>query len=232
MSTKITKKSKHKIKVLAFTASSKRPIFLRHCVMQLQQQSYPLDHVVYVNSSDYKDHHDEHNYLELLTDITISNENNLKVGYGPSSSHHRNHMAAIRLINWKDYDLFFKIDDDDIYRKNYIKDAVDDYIERQWDFSGEMSYGHLLNNTLWKKNHHLRQFVSDKNYQQGQFMPPTFTWNLKGMHKIMSIDNIQGAEDPVWKNTLITSPDIKTMVRKIGNFTYNVHQDNKRYRPI
>ena len=139
------------LKVLCFTASSKRPIYLRHCILQLQFQSFDLHHVVYLNSPEFESSEDQHNYIELLTDINIKKNNKLFVAYGPSSTHHRNHMAAIEQVNWHDYDLFFKIDDDDIYKQHYIKDAVEDYQQRKWDFSGEISKGHIYYDRFKKK---------------------------------------------------------------------------------
>ena len=60
-------------KVLVFTASAKRPIYLRHCLLQMQQQTYPLDHAVYLNSPEYKSPDtDPHNYMSLVDDIVIT----------------------------------------------------------------------------------------------------------------------------------------------------------------
>ena len=81
-------------KVLVFTASAKRPIYLRHCLLQMQQQTYPLDHAVYLNSPEYKSPDtDPHNYMSLVDDIIITKGKKIHIGYGPTASHHKNHMA-------------------------------------------------------------------------------------------------------------------------------------------
>lgn len=221
--------SSKNIKVLCFTASMKRPIYLRQCILQLQQQSHNLDHVVYLNSNEFESVEDEHNYVDLLRDIKIKTGNQLLVAYGPSASHHRNHMAAIEQVNWKNYDLFFKIDDDDIYKQHYIRDAVADYIKRKWDFSGEISKGHLYYEKF-KKNYNLNEYVSDIDYSNKAFMPPTFCWNKKAMKIIADIDDIKGSEDYEWRKQLATNDDLLTLVRPAGNFIYNIHKKSILYR--
>ena len=215
-------------KVLCFTASSKRPIYLRHCIMQMQLQTYNIHHVLYLNSNEYNSAEDEHNYLDLLSDIPIKKGNQLLAAYGPSASHHRNHMAAIEQVDWQDYDLFFKIDDDDIYKLTYIESAVADFNSRGWDFSGEISKGHILNDK-WKKTKDIAEYISDYDYSGKEFMPPTFAWNKTCMEIISKITDIQGSEDAVWRKTLVENTHLKTMVRPAGNFCYNIHKDSILY---
>ncbi|RAP32896.1 hypothetical protein DID80_08415 [Candidatus Marinamargulisbacteria bacterium SCGC AAA071-K20] len=213
------------LKVLAFTASSKRPIYLRHCILQLQNQSVSVDHGIYINSPDYQSIEDKHNYSSLIDDIGARNNNQILVAYGPSASHHQNHMAAANLFDINTYDLFLKIDDDDIYRKHYVRDVVADYLKNGWDFSGAISQGHI-NKDEWRKNDNLRSYISDSKHKEGHFMPPTFAWTKKAMTIINSIDNIVGAEDSVWKDTLLNSKDIKVATREQSNFSYNIHTQN------
>jgi hypothetical protein len=221
------------LKVLAFTATAKRPFYIRHCMFQMQQQGYPIDHVIYMNSNEYNNEKDEHNYMDLIADVSIAAGSGNKVfaGYGPSASHHLNHMAAVNLVDWREYDLFFKIDDDDIYKRNYVEDTVSHHLEHGWDFSGEISKGHIYLEK-WKKNYSLRQYKADNNHENAQFMPPTFVWTKPCMEIIMGFDDIKGHEDPVWKETLVTNKNLKTMVRPEGNFIYNIHKENKIYRSL
>ena len=212
-------------KVLVFTASSKRPLFLRNCIFQMQQQTYPITHAIYVNSPNYSSADDSHNYLELMNDIHIKKGNKVNAGYGPSASHHRNHMAAINLTEWQEYDLFFKVDDDDIYRTSYIEAAVQHYIDQKWDFSGEISKGHI-HHEHWHKHHSFQEFSSSDLPDNAMFMPPTFAWNKSCMKIIMDIDDITGSEDKVWRETLAHNKSITTKVRPPGNFIYNIHSGN------
>ena len=216
-------------KVLVFTASAKRPIYLRHCLLQMQQQTYPLDHVVYLNSPEYQSpDQDTHNYLKLLDDIVIAKGKQIHIGYGPTASHHLNHMAAIQLVNWEDYDLFFKVDDDDIYRSCYIQDAVKDYLTQQWDFSGEISTGHI-NKTVYNKNQSFSHFVSSSSSIESEsaaFMPPTFAFSKKALQRIMKLKRVEGSEDEAWKKRLLQLKSIKTKIRSTHNFIYNIHSKN------
>ena len=232
------------VRILAFTASSKRPIHLRHCIFQMQAQTYSVDHGIYLNSNDYETFEDIHNYAQLIDDIPIKSSNKLLFSYGPTLSHHLNHLSAIRLYDWESYDLFIKIDDDDIYRTHYIRDLVDDYLEHQWDFSGAISHGHIQSEK-WLKDQDLRSFNSDqetfnsvrsilkqlnldtastsRDSKEGKFMPPTFAWTKSCMAMINKIDNIKGSEDSVWKELLLSQSQFKVRTRNISNFTYNIH---------
>ncbi|MDC0036994.1 hypothetical protein OAJ27_01960 [bacterium] len=214
-------------KVLVFTASAKRPIYLRHCLLQMQQQTYPLDHAVYLNSPEYKSPDtDPHNYMSLVDDIVITKGKKIHIGYGPTASHHKNHMAALTLVNWEDYDLFFKVDDDDVYRSTYIQDAVTHFQEHQWDFSGEISHGHILKDS-WNKTVHIGKIKqSKKNTVEKNFLAPAFSFSKKSMKMIMGIKNISGPEDVVWNKYLQEAKNIKTMVRPDLNFTYHIHDNN------
>ena len=42
-------------------------------------------------------------------------------------------MTAVQQFNIEDFDLFLKIDDDDIYLKDYVKFIVQDYQKYLWD---------------------------------------------------------------------------------------------------
>ena len=235
------------LKILAYTASAHRPLLLRHCIYQIQTQSYSLDHGIYINSKHYQEFTDTTNYCSLIDSIPIKKNNTVLVHYGQTLTHHLNHMAAIRLFNWQDYDLFLKIDDDDIYKPNYVSDLVDDYLTNKWDFSGEISSGHI-NQEHWYANRSLSSFKINRDVQPitqaiadqlnlnisiltelpdyAQFMPGTFVWNKKCMTIINSIENILGSEDSIWRQLLCSIPDITVTKRKQSNYSYHRHSDN------
>ncbi len=50
-----SRRSNARVRALAFTCSRHRPLMLCHCIMQLQRQSYPIDHAIYVNSPEDED---------------------------------------------------------------------------------------------------------------------------------------------------------------------------------
>ena len=66
-------------------------------------------------------------YRDLIND-------RLFLSYGKKLHQHINHMEAVKKINIEDYDLFLKIDDNDIYRRHYVKHIVSDFEENKWNF--------------------------------------------------------------------------------------------------
>jgi hypothetical protein len=197
---------------------------LRHVVMQMSVQSYPLDFVIYLNSDQYPAA--DRNYTELLSDIIISPHNKLLTTYGPSLDLHKNQLKAINLVDIEDYDLFLKIDDDDIYRINYVADLVRDYEKNLWDFAGEHSCG-MLNGAKWKSDQTLKNMglVDD---EKCAGMPPSWAFSRKAMNVITKLESHpRWFEDRHWKFQLAKRDDIKSSHRKdTGNFHYNVHGAN------
>ena len=59
------------------------------------------------------------------------------VEWGPNLSQHRNYLAALRALGPRlaDYDLFFKCDDDDIFLKDYVSEAVAFHTETKCNVS-------------------------------------------------------------------------------------------------
>ena len=213
--------------VLAFTASKNRPFLLRHCVMQMVLQTHPVMHGIYLNSDsgDIEDF----DYTDLLSDIPFDKDHKIKRFGEKTLSQHMNHMKAITQVpNWETYDLFVKIDDDDIYRSSYIQSIVDSYTKHNWDFSGTVANG-VLNGQKWN----LKQTIEDlrdrsesESPERPYIMPPTFAFSKKAIQRLMQLDDIQGWEDPVWYDTLTQDPDITVHKREESHFSLHIHGHN------
>jgi hypothetical protein len=213
--------------VLAFTASKNRPFLLRHCVMQMSLQTYPLTHGIFLNSDtgDIEDF----DYTDLLSDIPFDTHHKIKIFGDKTLSQHQNHIKAITQVpNWQDFDLFLKIDDDDIYRSRYVESVVKSYEQHKWDFSGTVANG-VLNGNQWN----LKQTIEDLRDRQEPetperpyIMPPTFAFNKKALDIIMKLGDIQGWEDPVWYDTLTQHPDIRVHKREESHFSLHIHGQN------
>ena len=103
-------------RVLAFTCSRERPFFLRHCILQMQCQSSPVDHAIYLNGGE--------DTRELYRDLQSPH---LFLHFGPPATQHDNYVHALSILAHQGYDLFCKIDDDDIYETTYIEGVVNDF---------------------------------------------------------------------------------------------------------
>ena len=117
------------LSVLLFTASRKRPLLL-DIVFIKYKQTFPNTHCIYLNSDSFNNDKDSSNLLTVMSDISINNGYEVFMGYGPSAHQHFNHMAALELVDIDKFDLFLKIDDDDIYLPRYVEDVVNDYLEK------------------------------------------------------------------------------------------------------
>jgi hypothetical protein len=214
------------IRVLAFTASKDRPYFLRHCILQMRSQTYAVDHAVYINGAD--------NPGRLYDDLLGES---LFLRFGPNMGMHDNYVRAIETAPYERYDLFCKIDDDDIYRLNYIEEVVADFGRDRWDYSGTHSDGRI-NGSRWLSDQPMTGVgLSDIDRTLGvkEVMPPTMAFSRRGIECIRKLDTVpvpaelewtmQGNEDSVWVRTLVRL-GLRQSVRAQSNFTYHIHGTN------
>ena len=216
------------IRVLAFTASYKRPIFLRCCMLQIQSQAYTCSHGVFINSSDYQSPNDSTNYMSLINDINISKQSVVKVGYGKTGHQHFNHMAALLQFDIDNYDLFLKIDDDDIYSLDYVKNVVEDYQHKLWDFSAVASKG-FVNKTSYEKFKSVH-FGHKKKHDILNTMPGTYAFTRKAIKSLIDKGNdykwLGKYEDNVWLKWMKDEESLKCSVRDVQDYVYIIHENN------
>lgn len=170
-------------KVLCFTTSYNRPKMLRSCIQDIHNQTYSnIFHSINI-AYDIKD-----DYSYLYNDI----DKNLKVVYNKNSHQQINHINAIEAVQYKEFDLFIKIDDDDIYKKDYVKNIVDYFNTHEVDIVSSkihiMLNGHTLYEGLFDN---LGANPEGSNY----CMPMTFAFNRKALDIIMPINDLTSYED-------------------------------------
>ena len=217
------------IRALAFTCSRHRPLMLRHCIRQLQRQSYPIDHAIYVNSPEEDLRPQTTLYYDaLLDDLRNHAAGKILIEYGKSKSYHENYSHALKMIDIDDYDLFLKIDDDDIYFSSYVKDIVDDFVVNRWDHSGAYSCG-LLNGHRWhpekiQKDLGLGQADLDLNIPGS--MSSSSAFSRKAIRIILEMQGSDNFEDIQWRRILAQTPNVVMAIRDDSNFVYNIHGGN------
>jgi hypothetical protein len=217
---------RRRVRVLAFTCSRDRPVLLRHCILQMRAQTYPVDHSVYLNGAE--DHRPL--YDDLASD-------RLFLQFGPAFTQHRNYLAAINAVRLEDYDLFCKIDDDDVYRVDYLEGVVADFLRYHWDYSGSHSDG-FIRGTRWLGDENRAglgpQSDIDKELGAIYIMPPTAAFSRRGVECIRGLDFASppaepwlGAanEDAAWGRS-IARAGLAARVRGSSRFTYHVHGGN------
>jgi hypothetical protein len=202
---------------------------LRHCIMQMQRQTYPTDHVIYVNSPDEATEDSTTlNYEMLLDDLAAGSVSLLEIGYGPTLTPQGNYTAALRQITLDRYDVFLKIDDDDVYLRDYVMNVVRDYESRKWDYSGSSSDGHL-NGHRWQPNVVIASLgLSDEERQLGipDVMPSSIALSRRGIETILNLHDTGEWEDIQWRRHLARTQGIKMSIREDSGFIYNIHGGN------
>ncbi len=214
-------------RVLAFTCSRYRPVLLRNSILQMQHQTYRVDHAVYINSDDPEKDQYLTDYTDLLNDVVSKNGNKVIVSFGRSFQQHRNHLEALRLVDLDEYDLFLKIDDDDIYKSYYVEEVVKDFGENRWDFSGNHCVG-VINGARWRPDL-IYKNLGAKSGDEDVGMSGTWAFSRSAINEITSIDEeSRGFEDNIWEAKLKNNPDIKIYRRQNNNanYIYNIHGKN------
>lgn len=216
------------VRMLAFTCTMGRPFFIRCCALQIQQQTYPVDHVIYINHPDAQDRSDPYNYISLLEDIAPQH-GTITIRYGRSGTQQFNHLQALALAAHDDYDLFLKIDDDDVYRRNYVRNVALDQQKNDWDFSGTHAQG-LIDGPRWGKLNRVSQLgmePEDIRLGVAEMMPSSYSFNQKALNVIREIPvSINANEDILWRRKLNTDETIKVHVRKQSGMAYHLHGKN------
>jgi hypothetical protein len=207
----------HSIRVLAFTCSRDRPFFLRNCILQMKVQTYPVDHTVYLNGTA--------DMRPLYGDLVGPR---LFLHFGPTKSQHENHLEAIRRVAHRDYDVFCKIDDDDVYRADYIEGVVSDFEANSWDYSGAASDGFIKGGRWFPKMRvaSLGLAPEDRDIGVVEVMPPTAAFSRAAIARILALpDTGAWTEDIAWRRELARSGAVQR-VRSRSSFVYHVHGRN------
>src|SRR5262249_10514721 len=139
-------------------------------------------------------------YELLLEDLASNSANLLKIRYGPTLTPLGNYLAALSQVTLDRYDLFLKIDDDDIYLNDYVLNVVKDYESGRWDYSGSRSNGHL-NGHRWRHNVVLESLgLCDEQRQAGvpYIMPSTLALSRRAVEWIFNMDDNGSWEDVQW----------------------------------
>jgi hypothetical protein len=185
------------MKVLVFTSSYNRPYMLRQCILNAKNQMYKkFTHAINITS----DPDDLQIYLSLVDDIYIPGK--MAIIHSKNSHTHFNNMSAIKqLKNYEKYDLFIKMDDDDIYKSGYVQTIVNMFTEDSTVDIISSKIGYQLN------GHKL--YYSPEGYDNlggnpgdsTYHMPMTFAFNKKAFDVIKDLTyaDVQGHDDMMWR---------------------------------
>ncbi|MBT6121515.1 hypothetical protein HOH45_08650 [bacterium] len=215
-------------RVLVFLTSRARPTFLRAIILQLLAQDIPVDISIYLNHNDYLNSF--FNYGDMLKDLPVRENCTVYFQFGPTLTQHNNYMASLAQAPLTKYDLFLKVDDDDIYRSGYARSVLESYDKHAFDVSGGYSEGIIIDSD-WFKDLQLKE----KGEACESVVGFTFAFSKKGVFCLSDIlpDSRQldshGSQNlgDTWRTHFEKNSDIYTLfVRENTEASFYVHGDN------
>lgn len=222
-----THKLNGKFRCIALICSYNRPYMLRHVVLQLLKQSYSLDIAIYDCSGS----------SGAIADLLVSESMGSRHIYllkGENTDLHHNFIKiaehAIRegRTCGQEYDLFFKIDDDDIYFSEYVSDAVDHIRESGVDIS-TCAADRYLNRDICQSIKNLGSFSEEDDVSFA--MPPTMVFNQRALQVLFQrspdypIDAVSWGSDRIWRQWWLEA-GLKAEIRLSNQFWYHIHGGN------
>lgn len=201
-------------KVLCFTTSYNRPKMLRSCIQDIGNQTYK--NILHsVNIAYDGDGREE--YECLLDDLQFKTH----FTFNKNAHQQTNHLNAINVVAYKEFDIFVKIDDDDIYKSQYIEnivnsfkdnDIVTSYIEKQ------------LNGWMIMRGEYKDLGLNPKNSTYG--MPMTFAFNQKALSIIKQIKKFYHYEDKMWRDVWSKNNLKHSVINNNENVIWYIHGGN------
>lgn len=179
----------------------------------MKAQSYRADHSINITGP---------RSLDLIDDL----KDDVSIVFTENEHQHYNHMTAIKSFpNWQDYDLFLKIDDDDIYKKDYIKNAVEFHLRNEVDVSSTACTLQCIGNQV--TNFYYRSFAGAVESQDNFGIPATLVFNKRAVEFLMTLQHENGAyEDKTWRRELRKAGFNIQLRPNVADFGHHVHTDS------
>lgn len=174
------------MKVLLFTPTYRRPYMLRECILNAKNQSYTdFTHSISIM---YEDESETTNYEYLFDDII---DDRFLIRYNKNSSSLARYMTAISQSPER-YDLYIKMDDDDIYKRDYVKTIVEYFETHECDVLSSHISSQLNNYFLSKGNYRsLGGHYPNNNY----LMPMTYAFSHKAYETLLDVKDNNNHDD-------------------------------------
>jgi hypothetical protein len=163
-------------------------------MLNAKNQSYEnCIHTVNIVSDGGKDQ----NFLPLYDDLL---DDKLIVNKGNNNFIHFNNMIAIKSVpNYDEYDVFIKMDDDDVYKKDYVKNIID-FFQANPDVDIVSSrINHQLNGIQMVSGNY--DSLGGNPNNSTYHMPMTFAFNKKAFECIANIppNEVGANDDLLWR---------------------------------
>jgi hypothetical protein len=213
--------------LLAFIISHERPYMLRHAVLQMLSQTVPVDVAVFAAGDS----------IQAITDLPAlfrARDSRLITMTGENVSVHANSMRILEFAEQegrrtgREYRIFAKIDDDDLYFARYIEDAAA-HMKTGVNVSS-CAAARVINNGTQAGIANLGSFSALDEARFG--MPPTFVFDARALRVVR--DRAKRAEstylnapacDRYWREWWLED-GMEARLRDSDQFWYHVHGGN------
>jgi len=191
---------------------------LRGTILDIRNQSYKnICHSINVCL-------DHNSNLDLIPKVFYDLiDECLVISYHRNEHQHTNHIKAILEVDgWEEYDIFVKIDDDDIYKKDYVKTIVQYFEKNDVDVVSSVMAYQINGKFLRKGSYH----NLGANPEMCDFkMPATFAFNLKALKQILELNNLYAFEDNMWRD-IWCKKSVIGEVDNTENVLWHIHGKN------
>lgn len=185
------------MKVLIFTSSYNRPHMLRQCILNVRNQTYKkIYHVINITS----DPDDWQYYLPLVDDIYAFRK--MHIMHSTNSAIHFNNMAAIKSIAGFDkYDIYIKMDDDDVYKSGYVENIVNKFKEDPTIDIVSSKIKYQLKDYKMYTGEELYDNLGGNPGKSTYHMPMTFAFNKRALDVIKDLEqkDVMQHDDMMWR---------------------------------
>lgn len=218
------------MKVLVFTSAySKRAFMMRQSILSGMNQSYrDFVHSVNITLDDDAQTKDlSPLYNDLLNpNLIVNYSENSKYGFS-----HFNNMKTIKFVpDYESYDLFVKMDDDDIYKKDYVKNIVDHFIANPDIDITSTRIKYQLNgyDLHFRDNDLLYDNLGGNPGETDYAMPSTFAFTKKALDAIIDLTtaDVCGHDDLMWRVTWHKHNLKHSLVDNSQDVIWNIHGAN------
>lgn len=217
------------MKVLVFTSSyHKRTYMLRQSILSALNQTYKdFTYVVSIKrdidtiTTDFTPL-----YNDLLEDdrliVNVANNNTYCFS-------HFNNIDTIKSVeDYDSYDLFIKMDDDDIYKSNYVLNIVNCFKDNPDVGAVSSKINYQLNGSNLYKSETGYDNLGGNPGNSIYHMPMTFAFNKQAFNLIkdLTISDVSGHDDMMWRIAWESNGIKSISVNNEDEIIWNIHGGN------
>lgn len=169
-------------------------------------------------------------FLPLYSDLLYDGRLFVSVGKNNTQCFsHFNNINTIKSVpNYESYDIFIKMDDDDIYKSGYVENIVRFFIKNSDVDIVSSKIKYQLNGSTLYESENGYDNLGGNPEKSTYCMPNTFAFNKKGFDAIknLSIYDISGHDDMMWRIAWEKNKLKHVSISNENEIIWNIHGEN------